>query len=129
MKKSDWTVGQEGIRSDPSRCHYCRREIGSQHASDCVVRCRTVVIKLSIELVVPEPECFDAHHIEFRYNEGSYCMSNMEGVISNLVGRITPKGKCMCNLDHDENIKVEYLREATADDEEMQELYAEDLKG
>lgn len=122
MKREDWTVGDSGIRpaGKPDRCFYCGELKGSQHKSDCVIRSRTVVIRVSIEYVVDVPESYDSGSIEYLWNEhnrGADQTLNEIRVLRERVG-----GEEFCSL-----VWAEYLREATVEDELESRLFTDQL--
>lgn len=120
MKRSNWPVEDYGIRpaGKPTECFYCREPKGGTHKPDCVIRQRTVVVEVAIQMVVSEPENWSAADIEFHFNESSSCQSNIIRQIAELAERLDNAESCPCGM-----IKVKYLREATADDEEDQKLF------
>lgn len=128
MIKRDWTVKEEGLRPPvaPNHCYYCGEQRGQNHKSDCVVRCRTVVVKTTFTYVVAVPECWEPYNIEFKFNESSSCADNIVDTLSNLVERLNSEvcGSCICGLTH-----TEFVREATPEDEERNKLFAVMLPG
>lgn len=108
MNYDNWKVTEDDER--PARpdgtCFYCKEPIGNEHKPDCVVRSRTVVIRFMVDVVVSVPENWDKTDIEFMYNEGSWCASN-------LVEMLKEKPGCLCSCT-----EAEYVREATEADEE-----------
>lgn len=89
-------------------CLYCHREIGREHAEDCVCRRRSVVIRATIEYAVEVPENWDQYEIEFHRNDSSWCASNL---IDDL-RRLDLSEGCLCAV-----VKFEFVREATAQDD------------
>jgi len=124
MKRDNWPVENHGIRpaGKPTECFYCHEPKGGTHKPDCVIRSRTVVVELRIELVVTEPESFDPSLIEFGFNESSSCQTNIISKLAEMVERLDDAGECPCGL-----IEVKYLREATEEDEERQKLFVAEL--
>lgn len=122
MKRDVWTVGDHAERpaGNPGECFYCQRKAGEQHAADCVMRRRTVVIRASVELVVDVPETWSANDIEFQRNESSMCANNL---IHDLQA-LSERAGCLCQF-----ADFEFVREATAEDEEAQQLRVTDLQG
>jgi hypothetical protein len=74
------------------------------------MRTRTVVISATIEYTVTVPEDWDVEQITFHWNEGSWCASN---IITELEAVDSPE-HCLCD-----RAKVAYVREATAEDEQL----------
>lgn len=118
MRRENWPVTPEsGPRpaGPPDACFYCDQPLGSQHAVDCVLRERTVVVRAVVEYVVTVPEGWEASLIEFQRNEGSWCAGNGLSEIGRLaeyVGR-DDAVECGCGI-----ASWEYVREATELDEQ-----------
>lgn len=93
-------------------CFYCHATIGEQHNKGCVCRDRSIVVRFSVDVVMVEPEDFDADRINFMYNDGTWCADNLIQILQGLQVSI---GGCLCGYT-----KAEYLREATPLDEEGQ---------
>lgn len=121
-RQSPWTVGDWGVRPAglPTKCFYCDAVRGEVHKEGCVIRRRTVVVKFSVELVVDVPEDWDTDAIEFRYNDSSWCANNL--FLPHVMERVDKEGRCLCDF-----AEAEFIREATAEDEEAQCLKAEEL--
>jgi hypothetical protein len=89
----------------PDECFYCLQPVGERHKGDCIIRERTVVLRMTVELVVRVPEEWDHDMIEFHRNESSWCSGN---VVSEL-----KRKECLCR-----ETKFQYLREATQEEDE-----------
>lgn len=111
MKRTNWTVGEYGVRpnGNPDECFYCHAKVGEQHKEDCVIRSRTVNVDFTIHTVIKVPEFWDEAQINFYYNDGSWCASN---ILSTLETR-EETGRCLCNI-----VDAKYIGEATEEDEE-----------
>ena len=95
--------------SNPYECFYCHKPIGSAHRSECVASTRTVVVRLTYEVVVEKPRCWDADAIEFHMNESSRCANNC---VSDLASWIESNDeRCVCGV-----ASAEFVREATEKD-------------
>lgn len=125
MLRNDWPVGEEGIRpaGKPDECFYCGAKKGDQHRMGCVIRSRTVVVRTIVEHVVDVPEDWEKSTIEF--TEGSSCSDNHIRKLCDLVDRLDAdeNGNCTCGM-----LTIEYVREATAEDEEDSQLFVAKLK-
>jgi hypothetical protein len=88
----------------PGECFYCKEPIGNEHDKDCVIRTRTIVIRMIADVTVTVPECWSESDIDFFYNESSSCASNVADYLA--------KQNCICETTH-----FEILREASEDDE------------
>lgn len=105
-------VDQKAIRpaGRNDECFYCQKKLGEEHKEDCVLRERTVVMKYSFYIVIPIPENWSKHNIEFHHNEGSWCFDS-------AIEELKRIKKCLCGVGY-----AEYIREATVDDEELWDL-------
>lgn len=84
-------------------CFYCRRNIGQEHARDCVcVRKRVLlgfVAKMGERVLgegtweIDEPHAWDAHDIEFHKNESSWCLNNFLSAAEGGYGQVVWKGE------------------------------------
>jgi len=103
MKK--WIVKLEDERpagKGSGYCFYCLSEVGKEHATDCVIRTRKVLIKMTIEFPYETVESWDKKQIEFQLNEGTWCASN---IIAKLK-EFDKKMGCLCQF-----AEFKYLRE------------------
>ena len=139
MKRSNWTVGDEGIRPvsrDENVCTYCREPRGNTHKPDCVIRQRTVVVRLTVEYVKTVPESFDEEMVNFIANEGSRCIDNSIHELSKrsetweewmTTDPRPDQGytgmRCFCGCATEV-----YVREATEHDEEMHGVHVRDVQ-
>lgn len=123
MIRKDWTVEDYGIRpaGPDDRCFYCDRPRGATHKPNCVIRSRTVVVRMQVDLVVAVPEGWDEQMINFHRNESSWCASNVIEELNELVERT---GGCLCRFS-----EFTYLREADDNDEYNQNLFVKNLPG
>ena len=127
MNRDNWKVGDEGIRpnGERDRCFYCSRRVGEQHALDCVIRNKTVVVEVTCKVAIPVPEDWGREMIDFHYNESTYCIDNLlktlEAFVESLkrvaerdCGEPKPDGMLFCLCDA---TSVSYVRDATDVDE------------
>lgn len=124
-RAAPWVVGKEGIRpaGSPGHCFYCHEPKGGIHAEECVIRSRTVVVQVTVDLVVDVPEHWTVENINFRYNESTWCADNLVDILGTLLTRIKNEpGGCLCPFT-----EVKYLAEADATSEREQQLFAEML--
>lgn len=89
----------------PHLCFYCQQPLLSPHKDDCVLRKRTVVVRMTVEYAIWSPEYEDKDGLEFRLNEGTWCSNNAIDDLSKI--------RCICPIT-----TFEYVREATEKDEE-----------
>jgi len=96
----------------PGHCTWCFAPIGSEHEPTCAVPQRTVVVRVSVEMVISVPDSWTADQIEFHRNEGSWCCDNWRDELNGLMDRLESASLCSCGL-----ISTAFVRDATADDE------------
>jgi hypothetical protein len=121
MNRDDWPVKEYG--NVLGECRYCGAKIGEQHRKGCVIRKRTVVVEITVQLVRAVPEDFDKDMIEFGMNEGSACSDNIIDEITEAAERRDGLDRCSCPV-----VTGKYVREATKEDEEFDVLFIKDLK-
>lgn len=92
-------------------CFYCGATVGNEHMPSCVCRQRTVIVRVTIDLLVSVPESWDVHSIEFHRNDSSRCAGGTWNEIEEARKRMENVG-CVCFCT-----EHEYVREATEDDE------------
>lgn len=141
-RKGPWVVTPDsagGIRpaGPPDRCFYCGVQVGEEHAAQCVIRLRTVVVAMEIEYVVSVPEDWDADTIYFHRNEGSWCSNNgmaeLDRVMRHRAKAYPPyepdedddAWDIIDELDACEHVRYHYVREATVEDELRDGVYVE----
>lgn len=114
MERKSQLVTKQDARpaGRPDECFYCKSPIGAEHGTDCVVRTRTVVVRVTFDYTIEVPASWDASAVEFWRNEGSRCCDNDIDELAALRDRLNIKGGCLCSLGH-----TTYLREATTADE------------
>lgn len=125
MRRSSWLVTEKGTcpSGGPDECCYCKQKIGADHAADCVLRRRTVVVRLNVEYVttVEENDGEPPEHALFYWNEGTYCMDNaledIRAFVYDEEAGDDPDDPhktfgCICPV-----ATIEYVREATEADE------------
>jgi hypothetical protein len=92
-----WPVVKDddrGIRaSKPGVCYYCDQKVGDPHGKECVSVTKRVRSQFTITLDLLEPVSWDADYIEFRYNNGSFCMDNLLPTLEAL----SKRDGCLCN--------------------------------
>lgn len=69
---------------------------------------RPVKLRLTLDVVMPVVQNWDADTIEFYYNGSSSCLDNL---IDDIRDRYMGEGKCTCDIG-----KVEYVGEASPDE-------------
>lgn len=92
-------------------CFYCRAALGEAHIIGCVIRSRTVVIRIELEVVVDVPDDWDSERIDFRYDGSSYCIDNLLTDLGTWADRDEKRCGCSCGV-----AGAFYVREATPED-------------
>lgn len=112
MKRTNWTVGEYSVRpfGKEGECFYCHTQLGEQHKEDCLIRARTVNVDFTIHMVMQVPEYWDESDINFKFNDSSWCASN---ILNELQQREEETGRCICLITD-----AKYVGEATKEDEE-----------
>ena len=112
MNRDNWPVNK-GVRpaGPQDACLYCKAPKGGQHSQGCVMRNRSIVVRVSFDLLKFVPEDWDSDMIEFHMNGSSSCSSNLLREIVDQADRVADG--CTCNFS-----RGAFLREATAEDEE-----------
>lgn len=91
----------------PDHCFYCKVKVGDEHLPDCVMRLRTVRLRITAEYVVTRPESWSEEQIDFHENESSWCKGNALVELKKTGGEY-----CLCQF-----AEIEFVREATPEDE------------
>ena len=106
---SNWTKEPEKANT---HCLYCKQPVPN-HAEDCIVPDRTVVVELKIRMVVRMPQSFDVDSINFAMNGSSACSQR-------YIDQLYKEGhqeENLCSVCH--RMEMEYMREATQEDHEQ----------
>ncbi len=113
---------KEGIREHPSNwksapekatthCLYCKQPVPN-HAADCHVPRRTVVVEFKTQMVITMPAVWDTEMINFSMNGSSACMSRY---VDQLYEE-TNQEENICHICH--RSEMSFIREATEQDHE-----------
>lgn len=90
-------ITNDGVRKDTLDHYlYCRAYTpeGEEHASDCVLRKRTVVLEMRVRYVAEVPADWTQDDILFHRNDGSFCLDND---LDQIAGETSVKGApCLC---------------------------------
>lgn len=101
------TVADARPAGKPDECFYCNQPIGEQHTPECVCRKRTVMIRISYDLLIDLPVSWTKEDIEHYGNESSNCGDNQLRMLVEQAARVG----CACHFQ-----KWKVLREATKED-------------
>lgn len=75
------TEKDDGIRpaGKPDQCFYCGHKVGEKHENGCVITWRNKKVRLLavVEFEEEVPEHWTDEDILFRYNESTWCASNL----------------------------------------------------
>lgn len=121
MKRHTWKVDTYSTRpaGKPDECFYCNVKLGGEHKQGCVIRTRTVMVRVSFDLIREVPEDWAESMVEFHMNESSSCKDNLIEKISDQAERLG----CSCGFG-----EASFVREATAEDEEAYALKIDDAE-
>ena len=100
------TKDDHGIRPAGAKdaCFYCGSKVGEEHKTHCVVVTKRVRLKATLFYDVEVPHDWDQKSIEFKYNDGTWCTTNVTQDIQEYAEK---SGDCMCfNGSKIEFIKV-----------------------
>jgi hypothetical protein len=103
---SNWTNEPEKANT---HCLYCKEPVPN-HALDCTVPLRTVVVELKINMVITMPQCFNEDLINFSMNGSSACSQRY---IDQLYEEGNQEDGVCTACDR---MEMKYLREATEQD-------------
>lgn len=122
MRRLGWEVNEEGVRpaGPPDACFYCGKKKGAEHGHDCVIRKRTVVTRITLDLVQLVPEGWEEEQINFYLNDPVWCLENLREEIERALSN---KHACSCKI-----MEGKYQREAEEEDEENFKIFVEDCK-
>lgn len=105
-------ITDDGVRKDtPDRCLYCRARTpeGQEHAADCVLCKRTVVLEMRVRYVTEVPASWTQEDVLFHRNDSSFCLDND---LDQIADETATKGApCLCA-----RAEVSFLREAAEQD-------------
>lgn len=99
----------------PGECFYCNERIGRAHAVDCILRKRTIIVSVTIDLLQEVGQT----HTEADVNQifgKTWRKDNITGAIESAT-----KQGCLCDL-----ATVKFKREASAEDEKRHGYKLED---
>lgn len=89
----------------PGKCTYCLQPMGAQHKEDCVIREKTVRVRMTVEFDHLTVESWRQTDIEFHMNESSSCADNL----IREVWAERKKTGCLCAIAYCEVIGGEGL--------------------
>lgn len=119
MNKEKYIVVKDDERParEDGTCFYCNAPIGEEHKKGCVLRQRTIVVEVKVNMVRVVPEDWDEDQINYSMNRGSLCFTNVLHEINELSERCDD---CLCK-----HAEGKYIREATPEDEDKCKLHIE----
>ena len=95
------------------QCLYCKAPKGA-HTRDCVCLRRTVVVRVTREVILTMPASWGAAEIEAHQNHGSACADDVLREMWRQTEAKSSADSCSCSIT-----RIEYVREATEEDHEM----------
>ena len=107
------TADDDGIRPAGSsvHCYYCNAAVGDPHGPECVTVTHKVRVAFTVELELHAPVSCSVDEIEFKYNESSWCASNLIGLLEEAT-----KDDCLCGMLHAKYVSA---LEGNYDDEKL----------
>jgi hypothetical protein len=116
VNKSQWIVKDKHINNSikVNTCIWCNSKLGEEHEGKCVTRKKTIIVNFKIRMLMIEPESWDKEQIEFYYNDGRWCASNLIDYIEVHNDKLG----CLCQIT-----EAEYIRDANAEDEQFYDTY------
>lgn len=119
MKRDNWVVEEYGIRpaGPPDHCFYCGEPLGHTHDEECVIRSRTVVVKVSAEVVITVPEFFTREQVDKAYERNRMVVG-----LDYLIEQLRERREYVLAT-----VSIGYMREATTEDEEIGQLFVKEL--
>lgn len=94
----------------PDECFYCHARIGEEHRDTCVMRRKTVLVRMTVPVVLSVPEDWTEKDVLFHLLESSSCSAG--NILRTEFG--SDKHFCLCLY-----AGFEYSREATDTDEDL----------
>lgn len=109
----------------PGECFYCQMPISALHKPDCVIVSKSVVVKITMEVVIDVPRDWGASNVNFKLNKSSWCASNIIEDLHDWKERSDTEGErrvmeqgffgsmaqCLC-----QTFEGEFVRDATKED-------------
>lgn len=110
---------------DPAiHCFYCHKVVAEGHTEECVILQKTVVVRVSFDMVQSVPRHWDNDLIEqHRGGQLSYCMSNLFHFLRWENEHFLKV--CLCQR----NGEAKVLRDATEEDHKELDFYDGDDNG
>lgn len=90
------------VKGNEIECGYCTSVIGEEHKKGCVCRKKLININVTINMTTTVPEDWTKEEIEFHYNEGTWCASN----IVDEIKEFSKRQDCLC-----QQIKIVHLND------------------
>lgn len=98
----------------PDHCFYCNIPVGGTHKTDCPLRKRTVMARVTIEIPWVTSESINKYEFYLMYqgsrSRSTWCAGNIIDVLSIL---IQDSESCLCG-----HVKVSLIGEATKEQED-----------
>lgn len=92
VKKDDYGIRPAG---KPDECFYCHSKVGEKHKKDCVVVCKKVKLKATIEFITDVPNDWDDEMINFKFNGSTWCVNNLIDDLHKW--ETNTEDDCLCN--------------------------------
>lgn len=108
---------------NPGECFYCHQKLNTEHTPTCVLRKRTVIVTVAIDVLMEAGAEYTVEEILQRLNHSSYCKSNITAQIAQADGDVeNANSVCLCDV-----ASFTFKREATINDEQRHFYKNEDF--
>lgn len=86
-------------KGKPDECFYCHQKLGEPHKDECVILTKKIRVRAVIEFNDETVRSWDTETTEFRYNNSSWCASNIIPVLIEELDRIQESDTdCLCGI-------------------------------
>jgi hypothetical protein len=92
----------------PGHCCHCKSKVGEHHEPECPHFQKTVIARVSFDVLLRVPNYWEKEDAEFCWNESSSCKSNLLWAINKQAESLDG---CPCDF-----AEAEMLRDATIED-------------
>lgn len=94
-------------------CFYCRAAMGQPHKSGCVILGKSVVMRITLDVVMDVPRDWKPGLIDFHFNDSSWCADNFVGKLEAWKARTENDDdeRCLCST-----LQADFVRDATPED-------------
>lgn len=80
----------------PDECFYCQQPLGGEHAQDCTLRLKVVMVKIELTMPRVVPASWDTEMVDFHLNDSSWCSDNIGNDIMCYLDAKEEGAPCLC---------------------------------